>query len=187
MSRTSLYGVPSQGELETVSEYPNGWGSAPVIWEFIWKKYLQTTESARNYESCMHPQGNLKKICDLANDGKLLDHERICVQLTFDLCVVRKEDFPTIAGALDTMYLATFNGVHANHLKAIATDLREADKWTNYIGCCFRHTSVGDAWAVYERDEGGVTESRRYDLARDQGHWFIQASLEAIDRVKGQA
>lgn len=170
MSYTSLYGVPLQGCLRTVSEYRNGWGSAPVIWDFIWDKYLRTRETEKNYESAMHPNGNLQKICDMANEGKLLEYERICVHLTYDRCIIRKEDFAKVSDALDTMYLATYNGVHVNHLKAISSDLRDSDKWNDYIGCCFRHTSVGDEWTVYgDKDD----DCRLYDISRDTGHWFL--------------
>lgn len=170
MSYTSLYGVPLQGCLRTVSEYRNGWGSAPVIWDFIWDKYLRTRETEKNHESAMHPNGNLKKICDMANEGKLLEYERICVHLTCDGCIIRKEDFAKVSDALDTMYLATNNGVYVNHLKAIASDLRDDDKWNDYIGCCFRHTSVGDAWTVYGDTDD---DCRLYDISRDTGHWFL--------------
>lgn len=184
MSYTSLFGVPASGELETVAEYRNGWGSAPVIWEFIWNKYLRTREAEKKYESAMHPQGNLQKVCDLANDGKLQEYERICVQLTYDRCIIRKEDFPKVAAALDTMYAATYNGEYVNHLKAIADDLRAADKWASYIGCCFRHTSVGDEWTVYEKDEDGNSDCRKYDVSRDEGHWFLELpSVQQTDDI----
>ncbi len=169
MSYTTLYGVPEKGSLETVAEYRNGWGSAPVIWDYMWKKYLSTPERERNYESAMHPAKNLEEICALVHDGKVVDFESLCMQLTFNDAILRKEDFEKAAAALETMFLVTNKEDRVNHLKTIATDLRDKDKWADYIGCCFRHTSVGDEWTVYTPDD----DSRLYDISIDDGHWFI--------------
>lgn len=178
MSYTEMLGVPEKGEIQGVQVYRNSWGSAPAIWERLFQKYLSKGEKWENW------MNDVDALWDLVGDSRLEEYEKICLLLTFERMIVKKEDFVKVAIALKIMAKEEKEQFpeKVNHLGTIADDLI-SDKMKNYMGACFIWTSVtGDVWdqphkeSDYNEDGDLLDEENhrwRYDISEDEGHWFL--------------
>ena len=164
MSECYILGVPPNGPVEYVKTYRNSWGGAARIWNSLCIK-LFNNESA--WLSCLPNDNQLWK--SFSSD-KLDQCEKICLGITFDNVMVKRENLMRVADAL-----LKFNSIHSSeervdHLLSWADDMRTLAKDDTYIAVCFHHTSVStDIWVVFE----DADNERQYDISKDKGHWFL--------------
>lgn len=163
MSSTLMFGVPRKGEIEQVKEYPNSWCSAPLIWDYMAKKYLTC--------NWLQTGGYWEKVWHM----KLEYFERVCLELTFDKIIVKKERVDEVSKCLVKMHkLTNKKGLAFNHLKSIADDMKKHK--SKYIGFCFIWTTVDDSgWDSerFELDEDGNKNYLLWDISKDKGHQFL--------------
>ena len=192
MSYSRMYGVPESGEIVGVKDYRNGWAIAPVIWNYLWRKYIRLEGSDQYVAgySFTSPgvgmKSNWEFVWALSDDNsKLEPWEALCLALTFDKLVLRKENFKIVSLALYRMAEATYNPNEVNNILDIADDLIDDSLWEGYIGACFMWTSVADdvwhrPYDDREDDENGEPIDGRWlwDISKDEGHWFMFDEFE---------
>lgn len=170
MSYSTLYSVPESGQIENYKEYRNGWGTAPVIWDHIIDKYKLKGE----HEYSLMPSV-MKKLFDMINETheKILPWERVCLALTCDRMILKRENFFKASDALEKFHTATHSPERVNHLLQISKDLIELAKDDSVYGACFIWTSVSDdVWDSPNREDEDEC-SMQWDISKDKGHWFL--------------
>lgn len=137
MSYATLLIINKKRKIVSVAEYKNAYGGASLIWSYLTKKYL-------NADSYFRVTENLWKLID---DPRLYIDEKLCLAFTFDYFTASKKHIDLFANALESVGAKTKEEFpsHANHLSAIATDLRKL-KTTDFSRICFNCTSVVDLW-----------------------------------------
>jgi len=153
MSTSDLY-ILNKKSTRHFAEFRNGWGSAPLAWDFLAEKYL----SEFNLTDYMHPDyiGSSRKwemVWKLASDTKLKLCERIVLMITFDRAFVPKQHLKEAGEACNEFYGMTAGTPgfenHANHWGAIGQSLIQMSKQRlsqNARGACLSCTSVNDIW-----------------------------------------
>jgi hypothetical protein len=135
MSHTTLLTVPVSGELYSVQEFGNSWGSAPRIWDALGKKYI-----AADWR--MFPID--ERLWKLATDERVDRCERLTLAFTFDRCICEMPHAKEMAALLrefDSMNPAKAGNV--NHVPAVA-DALEKHFDADAIGFGLICTSVAD-------------------------------------------
>ncbi len=137
MSCSTLLIINKKRKLESVAEYKNAYGSAPLIWSYLTKKYLKS-------DSYFAVTDKLWKLID---DHRLSRDEKLCLIFTFDYFTASKKHIDVFAGALENIGTKAKEEFpsFANHLSAIAGDLRKLNK-LDFSRFCFNCTSVADIW-----------------------------------------
>lgn len=174
MSYTSMLQVPAKGEREAVHEYRNSHLSAFLVWQHLFDKHVKKGEHDYMFsDSC-------QRVWNLANPkSPLVAYERDALELTFDKMVLKIQDIPRAIEAfklidadiksMNTDIMPTHFPEICDHLLAIhvAADPKVA-------GVCFIWTSVADdVWDSPSRMSEEEPNCRaRYDISRDEGHWF---------------
>jgi len=177
MSYTTLYKVPESGEIQTYKEYGNAFRSAWLVWDTMSKLYLKkdAVEFMLKGDHAMQP------VWDLWKDPSVPESHRIVMASTFDKVMVRRENLERLASAYDAYSRAVED---AGHIEAMASDLRELARDETCFAVCWCQTSVSaDTWMTPVTCEccGETTDSRMYDVSRDEGHWFLFDELEKIE------
>lgn len=161
MSTSDLY-VLFGKSTRHFAEFRNGWGSAPIAWDYLADRYI--AEKPAYSLSGEH----MKRVWALASDPRLSRAERIVLMLTFDRAFVPLAHLLDAAEACIAFGAACEDGRRANHWPAIGEALRRAHE-TNLgrhaRGICLSCTSVSDpwidptpaqlaeAWSIYEEPE----------------------------------
>ena len=168
MSYSTLYLVPELGEIEEFEEFRNGHGSAPVVWDYLFEKYITLGPGEYRHEQ-------YEKTWELVKDDRLSKNEKISLVFTFDHFMCKKKDFDTLSMALREMGLIYLvkKPTYVNHLVAIADALDKMKNDPRTVATCINHTSVGDAWEVSELNEDREMDRRLYDISKDTEHWFL--------------
>jgi len=113
------------------------------------------------------------KLWELADDSRLTDEEKTCLKLTFDQCIVRKQDFQRTSDALKVVgkIIKSLEPGNVNHLDEIADDLIKL-KDSDCAGACFIWTSVADdTWDSDRQDEDECC--LKWDISKETDHWFL--------------
>jgi hypothetical protein len=144
MSHTSVMAILKNGETEEIEELRNSWGSAPVIWGAMCKKYLGNEVNYLKQDT---------KLWDLYKDPTISKRIRVVLLLTFDNFYVEKKDFKRMAEDIEFFMQNMDTGDGVNHWKDIATIFRGDP---HVVGIGFSWTSVCDNPFVkwdYENDK----------------------------------
>jgi hypothetical protein len=162
-------------ETDHFREYGNSWGSAIVVWEAIYNKYIP---KRYQYQSFMDDQVSL---WPLYNDPRLDICERKILLATYDNWYIRSADVPAFCEAMEGfLYLHPPVDGTVNHLQAIAADMAQAiAENPNIPAFGFWWTSVSDCpfegpW-IEEEDDMDTVEERapfNWDQAFDWGAEF---------------
>lgn len=164
MSYMVVHKVPPDGEIETIGEFKNSWLGAMLIWNTLSKRYLGLDGAP------IMGGPALQRLWDLAGDRAVPFQIRLVHGSTMDKVMVRRENLERLADAMD-FFAETLCPDNSGHLRPHAELLREAAKDETLLAVCWTQTSVSDGvWKVWVEEE---EESRWYDLARDEGHWFL--------------
>lgn len=81
MSTSDLY-ILNRKSTQHIAEFRNGWGSAPLVWDYLGDKYIDENPIYSMSESY------LKKVWALHKDSRLEEWERIPLLMTFDKAYV---------------------------------------------------------------------------------------------------
>lgn len=146
MSSTNVYALNGKSTTHLRS-FRNGWGSAPVLWDYLGEKYLGWTNGMP-----MFNKPALQKLWDLSRDSRVTVEERICHRLTFDYAYVPLEHLGLVGDACYSVYAAMpekFKGDRVNHwynIGSLFTQLAERKFHHRCRGVCMAPTSVEDHW-----------------------------------------
>jgi hypothetical protein len=130
------------------SEHRNGWGSAPLCWDYLGEKYIP------NYNPLKWPE-----VWPLNADQRLSEAERAALLFTLDDAYIPVRDLQTAANWFDEFAEATeadpeLRG-RANHWRAFAASIRKAMlvKDKRLRGVCVSCTSVNNTWSMRRPEE----------------------------------
>lgn len=125
------------------SEHRNGWGSAPLCWDYIGEKYIPAYNGLRWAE-----------VWPLNASERLSQAERVALLFTLDDAYVPVADLAWAADRFaefaDLTEADPKMAGRANHWRAFAESLRRAMsvKDKRLRGVCVSCTSVNDTWAM---------------------------------------
>jgi hypothetical protein len=130
------------------SEHRNGWGSAPLCWDYLGEKYIPGYNPLRWSE-----------VWPLNADDRLSQAEKVALLFTLDDAYVPLRDVPQVADWFTEFADLTeadpkFSN-RANHWRAFAESLRRAAsvKDKRLRGVCVSCTSVNDTWSMRRPDD----------------------------------
>lgn|SRR5574343_884629 len=148
MSYTSTYKL-FRTKVSIISEHNNGYGSAPLVWNYLEQKYLPPLQYSRMSMS----DGVMKDVWNLVKDSRLKIHERFALYATFDWYYCETEYLGTASDYLDQFFNETVEAMpgKVNHWSDIANDYRSAGKDKRMLGVCMNPTSVCDMWDNYPK------------------------------------
>lgn len=141
MSYTTTYRLFKTKVVE-ISEHNNGYGSAPIVWQYLEHHYLPATPYSRMVT------GKMKKIWDLHSDCRLRKSEWLALNLTYDWAYCPTTSLIAAADLLDEFAILSELANQANHWHAIAADYRTAAIKPDHrmLGVCINHTSIYNIW-----------------------------------------
>lgn len=143
MSYTSVYAV-YKTKATSLSEFGNGHGSGPAIWDYISIKLFK-----RKF-SCF---GDNDEFWKSYKDNRLSRNEKAVLLSTYDMAIVEVDHLEEFAAACKEIHDLIINETHWtwNHFKDIGEQAEALNKKHDYrclglgIGC----TSVCDPWEPY--------------------------------------
>ncbi len=144
MSATIIYALNSKSTTQ-LKTFRNGWGSAPVLWDYLSEKYL-------GLDGMPFRENELQRLWDLAQDRRLTAEERICHMITFDRAFVPVKHLDAVGDACMTVYAAMpakYRGGRVNHwygIGSLCTTLVERRFHHRCRGVCMAPTTVSDHW-----------------------------------------
>lgn len=113
MSYTTIIHVYPGEKIECGEELKNAWGSAPYIWDYLIKKYID-------------PEGNMmyekytKVLWGMWKDSSVPIEARVVLMMTFDRAYITKENYSKAANAI-RKFLEIHNNTNVvNHWPRIA-------------------------------------------------------------------
>ncbi|WP_010517873.1 hypothetical protein [Komagataeibacter oboediens] len=122
-----------------LAEYRNSWGTGPLIWDYLSKRYLGHKKSWMLLDNALW---------DLATDMNVPASLRACHAITFDRGIVPFEYAQKMADLLRSGSEILSKGApdHVNHFSSIADDLGKIKLRKNALGFGLNCTSVSDVW-----------------------------------------
>jgi len=173
MSRTTLYAVGADGEVQEYAEFRNSHGSAGYVWRVMGDRYIGPDA----YSTALFSDG-MQRLWDLWRDTILPLHHRAVMLFTFDHVMVRAEDFVRLAEDMEAFVRDFYPDGSACSLPEQAATLREMATEKGIRGACWQQTRVAESlWYVYG-DEGD-DEGRAYNIDVDDKHWWLYETLNA--------
>lgn len=172
MSRSTLLVAREDGRFAQGFEYANSWLGAAAIWTRLFDTYVPKRTP---YDSWLGDEGG--RLWALINDERLTADERIALAITFDNCVIGRDEMPRVADALDNFGKHLAN----SHLPMWAARLREFARDPTVRGVAFHHTSVtSNPWWDVTDEESGEGEPYSLDSGTPR-HWFIFAQYPQLE------
>lgn len=132
MSSTSVMAILISGVTEEIEELRNSYGSAPVIWGAMCKRYLGNETEYMKQDT---------KLWNLYKDPTISKRIRAVLVMTYDNFYVEKKHFDRAAKDIEFFMKHMDMGDGVNHWEAIATIFRGAP---DIVGIGFSWTSVCD-------------------------------------------
>lgn len=131
--------------------YPNSWGTAPAIWDFLANEYLGWEHTLGRTDS------DIEKLWNLQHDTSIPMHLRMCLGMTFDFAFAPHNALAELADHIDAAGrdIARKWPDRVNHWPLIAIDLRTQAtiKQDHRLrGIALECTSVSDIWAGASKD-----------------------------------
>lgn len=152
MSTSDLYLLFSKS-VRHWSEHRNGWGSAPVVWDYLADRYIPE-KPFYSFE-----RDHLRKVWALDKSDGLSDAELAALAFTFDNAYIPRGNLSEVAAWFEAFGAQV--GAHpefanrVNHWPAFAAELRKINaevKDKRLRGVCISCTSVNDIWAYEAPD-----------------------------------
>lgn len=144
MSTSDLYSV-YKTKTKHLAEFPNGHGTAPVIWGYLCEKYLGQEKIA-----WLHGHDN-KKLWDLVWDNNVPKDFRIVHAFTFDHAVCPNDKIKDLAESCLSVYQKTIDPTQVNHWENIGNFLKSFKPISRSKGVGLSCTSVCDNWIGWGR------------------------------------
>jgi hypothetical protein len=175
MSYSALIAFGEDGLARVDSEYGNGWGSAPVVWNAIERKYHRLFWPD---DSILNPplrgmREELEGLCTWASDhhDKMRWWEWVALQWTYDNALTAGCNLLSVAEALDRFEDAHHAGEGVCHLGKMAARMRALHA-ANARAVGLWSTSVSnDPWTEREEEDESPVP---YNLLTGTRHWFIE-------------
>ncbi len=158
MSYTSVYAIRLGQSAEVIDELRNAWGSAPVIWDAMCKRWLDR-------ESWL---GDDQALWGLALDKRVPECERAVLALTYDRAFVKAEDMGKAIGHIEEFLERNpVDDTRVNHWPQIVTIMK--DLMIRGEGVAFHMTSVSsdDYWQGDWNDEKEEYDGPVWDKVLD--------------------
>ena len=164
MSYTTLYKVPESGPVEEFAEYRNAFRGGFLVWDNLSHLHLNTPAT----HFMLKGDRAMQAVWNLWQNLEVPESHRIVMASTFDTVMVKHENLPRLIEAFES-YCSDVDD--PGHISAMIPHLRALAEDDSCHAVCWQQTSVSaDSWMVYEGVDKG---SRRYDISRDTGHWFL--------------
>lgn len=113
MSYTTIVHVFPGEKIECGEELENSWGSAPYVWDWLIKKYIDPRGS-------MMYGNSTNKLWKLWKRSDVPVHQRAVLMMTFDRAYVSKEHYTRAATDIRMFLRDYFNSAVVNHWPRIA-------------------------------------------------------------------
>lgn len=175
MSRLLVCIVDKSGDVRPHEEYGNSWGGAAYIWSALSRKYLGS--------SAEWILGKIGDLWALQKDARLEVCERVALIMTFDGCIVRKENLTRLADHLHAFqcWQLPMEPNACCHIDVLADDLIDLQKREDVAGVCFYWTTVAPyPWDVcskhgydQECDKMCDAEQIPYNINKGIKHWWL--------------
>lgn len=136
MSYSTLYAV-YRTTATPLFEYRNAWGTGPVIWDYLQKRYLPSDSKNWIFGE--------PRLWDLATDPSVPLSLRACHAITFDFAMVPSDYLKQFAELLIEGG-QILEGDTVNHFPEIGRNLRDLRLPKRAIGVGLNCTSVSDSW-----------------------------------------
>lgn len=177
MSYASMYAVNADGAASETATFGNSFRGFWLIWETLSQRYLG------------RPQGfdpeSMRLVWALAKREDVRWEDRVVMAMTFDRVLIKRENCPELVRCLRDYAVRADDPGHtfafADEIKA----LLESDPSVQAVG--WNGTSVSESyWSTKYREgenEDGTSWEREepFDLATDEGHWFLFDELKRTD------
>ena len=151
MSRSNLLWV-YKTKAVWGDDLPNGWGTGPLLWRFLFERYVSSSERF----CCMEEQA--ERVWQLIEDPRVPLHQRAGLLLTFDRAVILRKHITFLAAGFEKLGQETAasdpEGTRANHWPAIGRAFLQAASLPldhRLIGIGLNCTSVADVWGSYPK------------------------------------
>lgn len=141
MSTSDIY-LLNKVSTTHFAEFQNGWGSAPVCWDYLGTKYI---EEEPTYSMDM---AYMKKVWALASDKGVPIEDRVCLMMTFDNAYVPVKALKDAAEACH-LFAEKIKPDVVNHWRAFGDSLLEVGelRLSRHVrGVALSCTSVNDVW-----------------------------------------
>lgn len=177
MSKTELYIVKKDGELELYKEFGNSHRGASILWSNLSKKYL-------NVSWITLANKEMKKLWNLDRDSNVPRALRILLISTFDHFLIKKENLPQFIDACEEVYKKNYFD-DLGHFEDYPEVMREIMELDDVIAITWNQTSVCcDTWYAYDVckhcDNGTI--QRDYNIFVDKNHEFLFEYLKEIEK-----
>lgn len=142
MSTSDIY-ILNKRSTRHVAEFRNGWGSAPVAWDFLGAKYLGFAKPI------ILDRARLQQVWDLHRGALLSAQEKIVLLMTFDGAYIPLSRLQEAGEACDAFGAESDDGIHANNWAEIGRSLIRLSnsKFSRFArGAALSCTSVSDPW-----------------------------------------
>ena len=137
MSTSDLY-ILNKKSTTHFMEFRNGWGSGPVCWDYLAKKYAVGDNLF-----------NMKPVWDLASGDRLAHHEKVALMMTFDAAYIPLKNLKDASDACILFGRESQGDGHVNHWASFGAALLLASQQRHNRfarGVCLSCTSVSDNW-----------------------------------------
>ena len=148
MSTSDLY-ILNGKSVTHWAEFRNGWGSAPVVWDYLAEKYLTGNFTDYMRRDYIGFERKCRLVWALNGDDRLTEDERFALLLTFDRAFVPRDRLRGAADLCADFARRTSHIEGVNHWAAIGKSLEAmstARLGRHARGACLSCTSVNDEW-----------------------------------------
>jgi hypothetical protein len=175
MSRTEIYAITPDGDIELEAKIGNSYRGAMYVWTTLSVKYGLVKPGEEGY-LIIRP-GLMDRLWKLRDDGRLSWWEKVALISTFDNVVIMRDDMHRLIVALNTWAAQHSEGSQSQQAWTIR---RLLDDPAGFRGICFNQTSVcANPWWVYD-SSGDDEEGRPFNIDRDTGWWDLFAEYPQL-------
>ncbi len=184
MSKTTVYVVTKNGDLDSYAEVRNGIRSGPLTWKILAEKYLGMKEGFR----IVYDDEAAQRLWNLKNDPRISVCDYAVLLSTFDRFICPREHFAHLADQYDQWAKERDDpgnfGLMGDVVRRVAADPAE------HVGIAYQLTSVSEnLWSVYDKE---ADEYRPYNVNVDvgdevagiDGHFFFDPSNHPAKRAE---
>lgn len=175
MSRTEIYAVVEDGNIEFEAEISNSYRGAMHVWTALAVKYGLVKPGEEGY--LLIRPGLMDQVWKLRDDERLSWWERVVLLSTFDKVVILRDDLPRAieafrAWAGANVIINTNGAQEASSIGAQGLTFKRMLE-RGFRGACFNQTSVcANPWWVYD-NSGDEEEGRPFNIDRDTEWWSL--------------
>jgi hypothetical protein len=154
MSYTTIYKVTPGVSAEDFQELLNAWGSSPLVWDALFKRYVPPKHE---YDSWMFDSDRLWKLWDRED---IPPHIRAVLGMTFDRSYIERQHFRRAAADIRKfLEEVPARESRVNHWPAIADLMEQHADDEAFPALGFNQTSVSES--LWEGEWDDATEERK--------------------------